>query len=135
MSKEKLSIEKIKKDKVLNVLINSKDITQAAKTANVSRKTIYSYLKNREFIEAYGNIKQIQMREITEKIADGANISTDYLISAINGNFISSNTKIQLCIKLLNLYTKFIFMEKNIDSSIVKESEELHFDISSIFKN
>ena len=111
------------------------DITQAAKTANVSRKTIYSYLKNREFIEAYGNIKQIQMREITEKIADGANISTDYLISAINGNFISSNTKIQLCIKLLNLYTKFIFMEKNIDSSIVKESEELHFDISSIFKN
>ena len=75
------------------------------------------------------------MREITEKIADGANISTDYLISAINGNFISSNTKIQLCIKLLNLYTKFIFMEKNIDSSIVKESEELRFDISSIFKN
>lgn len=52
------------------------------------------------------------MRKITEKIADGANISTDYLISAINGNFISSNTKIQLCIKLLNLYTKFIFMEK-----------------------
>ena len=135
MSKEKLSIEKIKKDKILNALINSKDITQAAKTANVSRKTIYSYLKNREFIEAYGNIKQIQMRKITEKIADGANISTDYLISAINGNFISSNTKIQLCIKLLNLYTKFIFMEKNIDSSIVKESEELHFDISSIFKN
>lgn len=43
MSKEKLSIEKIKKDKVLNALINSKDITQAAKTANVSRKTIYSY--------------------------------------------------------------------------------------------
>lgn len=135
MNNENISIGKIKKDKVLNALVNSKDITEAAKNANVSRKTIYSYLKNRDFIEAYNNLNRIQMREIIEKITDGAAISADYLISAINDNSVPINVKIQLCSRLLTIYTKFIPIEENINASTIKESESVHFDISSIFKN
>ncbi len=135
MNNENISIGKIKKDKVLNALVNLKDITEAAKNANVSRKTIYSYLKNRDFIEAYNNLNRIQMREIIEKITDGAAISADYLISAINDNSVPINVKIQLCSRLLTIYTKFIPIEENINASTIKESESVHFDISSIFKN
>lgn len=135
MNNENISIGKIKKDKILNALVNSKDITEAAKNANVSRKTIYSYLKNRDFIEAYNNLNRIQMREIIEKITDGAAISADYLISAINDNSVPINVKIQLCSRLLTIYTKFIPIEENINASTIKESESVHFDISSIFKN
>ena len=135
MNNENISIGKIKKDKVLNALVNSKDITEAAKNANVSRKTIYSYLKNRDFIEAYNNLNRIQMREIIEKITDGAAISADYLISAINDNSVPINVKIQLCSRLLTIYTKFIPIEENINASTIRESESVHFDISSIFKN
>ena len=130
MSKEKLSIDKIKKDKVLNALINSKDITQAAKTANVSRKTIYSYLKNREFIEAYNNLKYIQTRDIIEKITQGANLSAEFLNSSISDDKISINAKMQLCIKLLGVYAKFIKVEENINTAAIKSSEEMHFDCS-----
>ncbi len=68
MNNDNLSTSKIKKDKILHALINSKDITEAAKTAIVSRKTIYSYLKDEDFIIAYRNLKRTQIREISEKI-------------------------------------------------------------------
>lgn len=127
MDNENLSTSKIRKDKILKALINSKDITEAAKTANVSRKTIYAYLKNRDFIEAYNDVKRIQMREITEKIATGANIAANYLISSINDDSIPANCKIQLCNRILSLYAKFIPVEENINTSIIKESEEIRF--------
>ena len=135
MNNDNLSTSKIKKDKILHALINSKDIKEAAKTANVSRKTIYSYLKNRDFIEAYNNLNRIQMREIIEKITTGAIISADYLISSIKDNSVPINTKVQLCSRFLMLYAKFIAIEENMNTSAIKESEKLHFDISSLFKN
>ena len=135
MNNDNLSTSKIKKDKILNALINSKDITEAAKIANVSRKTIYSYLKNRDFIEAYNNLNRIQMHEIIEKITTGAIISADYLISSIKDNSVPSNTKVQLCSRFLMLYDKYIAIEENINTVAIKESEELHFEISSLFKN
>ncbi len=47
---ELIDAHELQKDKILEALTVSKDISEASKIAGVTRKTIYSYLKDEDLI-------------------------------------------------------------------------------------
>lgn len=127
---EKINAHGLKKDKILKALTTAKDISEASQIAGVSRKTIYSYLKDKDFIIAYRNLKNTELREVSEKISFGASYAADFLINILNDTTAKQNTKLHASIKLLDFYSKFVNIETSINSTILKESENL-FDIFS----
>ena len=127
---EKINAHGLKKDKILKALTTAKDISEASQIAGVSRKTIYSYLKDKDFIIAYRNLKNTELREVSEKISFGASYAADFLINILNDTTAKQNTKLHANIKLLDFYSKFVNIETSINSTILKESENL-FDIFS----
>ena len=131
MNNDNLSTSKIKKDKILKALMISKDISEASKVAGVTRKTIYSYLKDEDFIIAYRNLKRTQIREISEKISCGVVSAAKFLIEILNDTSAPINVKLNASTKLLDFYFKFINIETNINSAILEESEN-SFDIFNV---
>ncbi len=119
---KKITAHNLQKDKILQALTTSKDISEASKIAGVSRKTIYSYLKDEDFVLAYRNIKRIQFREISEKIAHGANVSTEFLLTLLYDINAPYHVKVQASVKLLELYSKFINFETDVNNATFEES-------------
>lgn len=118
----------LQKDKILKALMMSKDISEASKVAGVTRKTIYSYLKDDDFVIAYRNLKRTQLREISEKISCGVESAANFLIRVLDDANATPNVKLQASTKLLDFYFKFMNVESNINSDILEEAEN-PFDI------
>ena len=125
---EIINAHDLQKDKILKALMMSKDISEASKVAGVTRKTIYSYLKDEDFIIAYRNLKRTQLREISEKISCGVESAANFLIRVLDDANATPNVKLQASTKLLDFYFKFINIETNINSAILEEAEN-PFDI------
>ena len=121
---KKITAQNLQKDKILQALTTSKDISEASKIAGVSRKTIYSYLKDEDFVLAYRNMKRIQFREISEKIAHGANIATEFLLTLLYDINAPYHAKMQASVKLLELYSKFIDFEAGVNNATFEENDD-----------
>ncbi len=81
---ELIDAHELQKDKILEALTVSKDISEASKIAGVTRKTIYSYLKDEDLIIAYRDIKHTQLQEISEKISNGTKTAAKFLIEILD---------------------------------------------------
>lgn len=125
---ELIDAHELQKDKILEALTVSKDISEASKIAGVTRKTIYSYLKNEDLIIAYRDIKHTQLREISEKISNGTKTAAKFLIEILDDASAPSNVKLHANAKLLDFYIKFINIETNMNSAIFEEIEN-SFDV------
>lgn len=125
---ELIDAHELQKDKILEALTVSKDISEASKIAGVTRKTIYSYLKDEDLIIAYRDIKHTQLREISEKISNGAKTAAKFLIEILDDASAPSNIKLHASTKLLDFYIKFINIETNMNSAIFEEIEN-SFDV------
>lgn len=125
---EIINAHDLQKDKILKALVVSKDISEASKVAGVTRKTIYSYLKDDDFVIAYRNLKRTQLREISEKISCGVESAANFLIGVLDDANATPNVKLQASTKLLEFYFKFMNIEANINSDILEEAEN-PFDI------
>lgn len=121
----------LQKDKILKALTVSKDISEASKVAGVTRKTIYSYLKDKDFVTLYRNLKRTELREISEKISCGAVLASNFLIGILDDVNATPSVKLQASTKLLEFYFKFMNVEVNINSDILEESEN-SFDIFKV---
>lgn len=121
----------LQKDKILKALTVSKDISEASKVAGVTRKTIYSYLKDNDFVIAYRNLKRTELRELSEKISCGAVLASNFLIGILDDVNAAPSVKLQASTKLLEFYFKFMNVEANINSDILEESEN-SFDIFKV---
>lgn len=121
----------LQKDKILKALTVSKDISEASKVAGVTRKTIYSYLKDKDFVIAYRNLKRTELREISEKISCGAVVASNFLIGILDDVNATPSVKLQASTKLLEFYFKFMNVEANINSDILEETEN-SFDIFKV---
>lgn len=128
---EIINAHDLQKDKILKALVVSKDISEASKVSGVTRKTIYSYLKDDDFVIAYRNLKRTQLREISEKISCGVESAAKFLIEILNDTSAPTNVKLNASTKLLDFYFKFINIETNINSAILEESEN-SFDIFNV---
>lgn len=120
---EVMDAHELQKDKILEALTVSKDISEASKIAGVTRKTIYSYLKDEDLIIAYRDIKRTQMREISEKISSGAVSAAKFLIEVLDDVNATPSVKLQASAKLLDFYFKFINLETNINSATLEDIE------------
>ncbi len=123
-----ITAHNLQKDKILQALTTSKDISEASKIAGVTRKTIYSYLKDDDFIIAYRDIKRVQLRDITEKIAIGANKATDFIFKILEDEAAPNSIKLQAGIKVLEMYMKFVEIDTNLNEASFKDNESI-FDI------
>lgn len=123
-----IDAHELQKDKILEALTVSKDISEASKIAGVTRKTIYSYLKDEDLIIAYRDIKRTQLREISEKISNGAKTAAKFLIEILDDTSAPSNIKLHASAKLLDFYIKFTNIETNMNSAIFEEIEN-SFDV------
>ena len=120
---EIINAHDLQKDKILKALTVSKDISEASKVAGVTRKTIYSYLKDKDFVIAYRNLKRTELRELSEKISRGAVLASNFLIGILDDVNATPSVKLQASTKLLEFYFKFMNVEVNINSDILEESE------------
>lgn len=125
---EVIDAHELQKDKILEALTVSKDISEASKIAGVTRKTIYSYLTDEDLIIAYRDIKRTQMREISEKISSGAVSVAKFLIEVLSNASAPPNVKLHASAKLLDFYIKFTNIETNMNSAIFEEIEN-SFDV------
>ncbi|MDO4199656.1 MAG: hypothetical protein Q4D57_02725 [Clostridia bacterium] len=98
---EIINAHDLQKDKILKALTVSKDISEASKIAGVTRKTIYSYLKNDDFVIAYRNLKRMQLREISERISCGVESAANFLIGVLDDVNAAPSVKLQASTKLL----------------------------------
>lgn len=92
---EIINAHDLQKDKILNALTVSKDISEASKVAGVTRKTIYSYLKDKDFVIAYRNLKRTELRELSEKISCGAVLASNFLIGILDDVNATPSVKLQ----------------------------------------
>lgn len=115
----------ITKDKILQALTVASDISEASELAGVSRKTIYAYLKDDEFILAYRNIKRVQIRDISEKMNEGAYRAFERLLDIIDNSKVPYQVQLQACVKMLELYQKFVKLETNINQATLTDNNTL----------
>jgi hypothetical protein len=127
--KSSIYSKELKKNKILQALTVAKDINEASEIAKVSRKTIYAYLKDDEFVEAHRNIKRVQLREISQTIAEGTNKAISTVLNLME-NKTMPHVQLQASVKLLEMYLKFIAIEASVNKATFKDNAG-DFSISS----
>ena len=127
--KNSISSKELKKDKILQALTVAKDINEASEIAKVSRKTIYAYLKDDELVETHRNIKRVQLREISETIANGVAKAVNTVLDLMDKKSVPQ-VQLQASIKLIEMYVKFIDIEASINKATFKDNAG-DFSISS----
>jgi hypothetical protein len=124
-----ITADEVKRNNVLQALVTAKDINEAAQIAEVSRKTIYTYMTSDDiFVVAYRNLKREQLRELSDKMTVGATKAADYLLSMLDDEETPPNVKLQACVKILELYAKFRELEGGINRAVFSEKQGI-FDL------
>lgn len=125
---EILSAKEIQYEKILQALTTSKDINEASKMAGVSRKIIYSYMNDCEFVIAYRNIERQQMRDICNNMTQGAIKACDFLLKILDNENATLPLKLNASVKFLDLFCKFRELEGNINACVFEENNISMFE-------
>ncbi|MCF6413161.1 hypothetical protein I7648_05530 [Collinsella tanakaei] len=101
-------------DDVIRALLTCQTLTEAAKTAHVSRQTVYDKLKNPEFVERYEaereRVNRIVSDSIAESIADAATSAIATLKAYAEGTggllMVSDGDRIRAAETILDIYAR-----------------------------
>ena len=97
----------IRKAKALEALLSNRSLSAAAKQAQVSRKTLYSYLHNdTDFAEAYSNIRKEILHTVTQRMNSAVISATEFLVLAVESPNAPIALKMQAGCKLLDFYLR-----------------------------
>ena len=115
--------EQMKKDNVLQALLTTQNVNEAAKAAGVSRKTIYTYMNtDSELLLAYRDAKREQLRILSERMSDGATKATEYILSLIDNEEAPATARLKASVSMLELYIGFRNLEGSINESVLRET-------------
>ena len=115
----------IKRNNILEALLTSKNIEEASKKANVSRKTIYSYLNNDvELMTQYRNLKREQLRDLSESLTLASTKAVTTLTNVIDDVEIEPKTRVQASSKILELFMSVRSLENEINRYTIYENKE-----------
>jgi hypothetical protein len=122
---KKITAKDIQKEKILSALTNAKDISEASEIAGVSRKTIYNYMSDIDFIKEYRDIKRQQLRDISNKMTAGANKSFDMLLRFLDDDSLPIQVRFSTACKIIEYYSKFLELEAHINEDTIAEYNPL----------
>jgi len=115
----------IKRNNILEALLTSKNIEEASKKANVSRKTIYSYLNNDvELMTQYRNLKREQLRDLSESLTLASTKAVTTLTNVIDDVEIEPKTRVQASSKILELFMSVRSLENEINRYTIYENKD-----------
>jgi len=119
-SNKVVKAEEIRKENALQALIVANNVSEAAETAGISRKTLYTYLNtDSDFLLAYRDAKREQLRAVSERMSEGATQATEYILSLISNEDAPPAIRLQASVKLLELYGKFRGYEGQINAAVL----------------
>jgi molybdenum-dependent DNA-binding transcriptional regulator ModE len=112
--------------KILKALAAAGTITETAKLAGVSRKTIYSYMNtDAEFIAAYRDMKRGQVRDMADTMNQKAEKAAAFIAGILDDKEAPVSVKVNAAIKLLEFGVKFREMETAIDGAALGSMESI----------
>ena len=93
---------KTKHIEVISLLARGQSVTKAAKATNITRATIYNWLKNDEFVARLNTLKNEQLESTRTQIQYSASVAVDTLINVMQ-NSKNDNARINAAKEILNM--------------------------------
>lgn len=116
----------LKRNNILEALLTSKNIEEASQKANVSRKTIYSYLNNDvELMTQYRNLKREQIRDLSESLSIASNKAITTLTNVLDDEDTSPKVKVEASSKILDLFISIRSIENEINKNVYVENKDI----------
>ena len=114
----------IRKSRVLEALMTAGTLTEAAKIAQVSQKTIYSYMHDDpEFLVAYRDLQRERLRTCTDLMGQGIVSATEYITKLINDKTAKDCDRLSAACRLLELYGRYRILEGSLNADILYETK------------
>lgn len=112
-------------EKIIAALITSGTITQAATQLDISTRTIYDRMTQREFKAAYSAAKSDILRKAVSKLNTRLNEAIDTIAEIMNDKEASAAARLQAAQAIINLSDKFTQRLQDEEANIDKYSKDL----------
>ena len=101
-------MSKTNKDEIiLNALLTSFTVKEAAETAGISEGTIYNYLKRPEFVQKYNEARGTIIAHATATLQAYSTKAVEEIIALIDDFSINEQTRLNACRTILEYCLKF----------------------------
>lgn len=116
------SISKLnrRQENFLNAILETGNVTEASKLANISRNTAYTYLKNVTFKRIYRERRNEMLKETTTRLQNASIRAVEVLLEIMNDNAVSPYARQQSAQTVLSMAYKAVET-----TDIVEQVEEL----------
>ena len=116
------SISKLnrRQENFLNAILETGNVTEASKLANISRNTAYTYLKNVTFKRIYRERRNEMLKETTTRLQNASIRAVEVLLEIMNDNTVSPYARQQSAQTVLSMAYKAVET-----TDIVEQVEEL----------
>jgi hypothetical protein len=129
---KKLTADEIKRNVALAALIESSSITEAAETAGITRKTLYSYLNNdTSFVTAYRNMKREQLRVTANKVQSAADKALDFAAGLLDDDEAPPQVKLAAAGKIFELAGTYRDIEAQINENALHDIDNGRFGLDT----
>lgn len=109
-----------RQENFLNAILETGNVTEASKLANISRNTAYTYLKNVTFKRIYRERRNEMLKETTTRLQNASIRAVEVLLEIMNDNTVSPYARQQSAQTVLSMAYKAVET-----TDIVEQVEEL----------
>lgn len=109
-----------RQENFLNAILETGNVTEASKLANISRNTAYTYLKNVTFKRIYRERRNEMLKETTTRLQNASIRAVEVLLEIMNDNAVSPYARQQSAQTVLSMAYKAVET-----TDIVEQVEEL----------
>ncbi|MFU2222590.1 replication protein [Streptococcus pluranimalium] len=115
-----------RQENFLNAILETGNVTEASKLANISRNTAYTYLKNVTFKRIYRERRNEMLKETTTRLQNASIRAVEVLLEIMNDNAVSPYARQQSAQTVLSMAYKAVET-----TDIVEQVEELEAKFES----
>ena len=109
-----------KKEIALSALLTEPTIQQAAKVAGIGEATLWRWLKDKDFVEAYREVKREAVGQAITKLQQASGEAVETLRSVMNDIASPANTRVSAAKSIIEMALKAVELE-----DVIKRVEEL----------
>lgn len=110
------------RQKILEALEECLTISEVAQKTGYSRKTIYSYLNERELLVEWRNLHRANLRQITERLENSVFSAIDTMINILDNEHTPSAIKLQTCSKIIEQWQNVRKLEVELNKRVFEET-------------
>ncbi|MGV3006012.1 replication protein [Streptococcus pluranimalium] len=97
-----------RQENFLNAILETGNVTEASKLANISRNTAYTYLKNVTFKRIYRERRNEMLKETTTRLQNASIRAVEVLLEIMNDNAVSPYARQQSAQTVLSMAYKAV---------------------------